>query len=113
MSTNGIKYTVNLSFEEIKLPPFEEMLVLGKNSPHGKQGVSKSFDLLIPNGFTIIETNHENVDCVFVNKRILTKMPEKKILKILQNNVFPHVSEQEILKVDFKVKVSRKIVEED
>lgn len=63
----NIKYAVNLSFEEI--------LVLGKNSPHGKQGISKSFELLIPNGFEIIDTAHGNVDCVFVNRRIISKTP--------------------------------------
>ncbi|WP_299523587.1 hypothetical protein [uncultured Lutibacter sp.] len=113
MKNNGVKYIVNLSFEEIKLPPFEEILVLGKHSPHGKQGISKSFDLLIPNGFEIIDSDHENVDCVFVNKRILSKMPKERILKILEANVFPYVSEKEILKVDFKVKISHNIVEED
>lgn len=113
MKTNGIKYEVNLTFEEIKLPPFEEILILGKNSPHGKQGISKSFELLIPNGFEIIDTNHGNVDCVFVNKRISSKMPKERILKILEKNVFPFVSEKEILKVDFKVKISYNIVEED
>ncbi|SNR35767.1 hypothetical protein [Lutibacter flavus] len=113
MKNNAVKYTVNLSFEEIKLPPFEEILVLGKHSPHGKQGISRSFDLLIPNGFEIIDTDHDNVDCVFVNKRILTKMPKEKILKILMSNVFPYVSEKEIIKVDFKVKISYNIVEED
>ncbi|WP_372792452.1 hypothetical protein [Lutibacter sp.] len=113
MKNNGVKYSVNLSFEEIKLPPFEEILVLGKHSPHGKQGISKSFDLLIPNGFEIIDSDHENVDCVFVNKRILTKMPKGRILKILESNVFPYVSEREILKVDFKVKISYNIVEDD
>lgn len=113
MKNNAVKYIVNLSFEEIKLPPFEEILVLGKNSPHGKQGISKSFDLLIPNGFEIIDSDHGNVDCVFVNKRILSKMPKERILKILEANVFPYVSEKEILKVDFKVKISYNIVEED
>ena len=113
MKNNAVKYSVNLSFEEIKLPPFEEILILGKNSPHGKQGISKSFELLIPNGFDIIDTDHDNVDCVFVNKRILSKMPKEKILKILENNVFPYVSEREILKVDFKVKIAYKIVEDD
>jgi len=87
--------------------------VLGKNSHHGKQGISKSFELLIPNGFEIIDTNHGNVDCVFVNKRILTKMPKERILNILEDNVFPYVSEKEILKVDFKVKISHNIVEDD
>ncbi len=103
---NAIKYAVTLSFEEIKLPPFEEILVLGKNSPHGKQGISKSFDLLIPNGFEIIDSNHQNVDCVFVNKRILAKMPKERILQILTDNIFTYVSDKEILKVDFKVNIS-------
>lgn len=109
---NDIKYTVSLSFEEIKLPPFEEILVLGKNSPHGKTGISKSFDLLIPNGFEIIDSNHGNVDCVFVNKRILAKMPKEKILKILEAHVFPFVSEKEIMKVDFKVMIAVSVIED-
>ncbi|MHB1146880.1 MAG: hypothetical protein ACYC01_04715 [Lutibacter sp.] len=106
------KIYVSLSFEEIKLPQFEEILVLGKNSPHGKTGISKSFDLLIPNGFEIIDTDHGNVDCVFVNKRILAKIPKERILKILETSVFPYVSEMEILKVDFKVNISFTVVEE-
>ncbi len=85
---------------------------LEKNSPHGKAGISKSFDLLVPNGFEIIESDHGNVDCVFVNKRILAKIPKEKILKILIANVFPYVSEKEILKVDFKVMISFNVVEE-
>lgn len=113
MKSNNVKYAVNLSFEEIKLPPFEEILVLGKNSPHGKQGISKSFELLIPNGFEIMDSDHGNVDCVFVNKRILTKMPKERILKILSAHVFPYVSEREIIKVDFKVRISYNIVEDD
>ncbi len=109
---NDIKYTVSLSFEEIKLPPFEEILVLGKNSPHGKAGISKSFDLLIPNGFEIVDTNHGNVESVFINKRILAKMPKERILKILEANVFPYVSEKEIIKVDFKVMIAVSVIED-
>ncbi|MDO9596038.1 MAG: hypothetical protein Q7J19_13705, partial [Lutibacter sp.] len=72
----------------------------------------KSFDLLIPNGFEIIDSDHINVDCVFVNKRILAKMPKEKVLQILETSVFPFVSEKEILKVDFKVNISFTVVEE-
>jgi len=94
------------------LPPFEEVLVLGKHSSHGKQGISKSFELLIPNGFEIIDSDHGNVDCVFINKQILAKMPKDKILKILESNVFPYVSEKEIVKVDFKILISTTVIEE-
>ncbi len=109
---NDVKYSVSLSFEEIKLPPFEEILVLGKNSPHGKTGISKSFDLLIPNGFEIVDTDHGNVESVFINKRILAKMPKEKILKILEANVFPFVSEKEIIKVDFKVMIAVTVIDD-
>lgn len=68
---------------------------------------------MIPNGFEIIDTNHGNVDCVFINKRILAKMPKESIVKILEANVFPYVSEKEIIKVDFKVMISFTVVEED
>ena len=108
-----VKYTINLNFEEIKLPPFQDILVLGRNSPHGKNGISKSFELLIPNGFEIIDTSHPNVECVFVNKRISAKMPVEKIVKILEKRIFPFVSEAEILKVDFKVNISYSSIEEE
>lgn len=109
----AIKYSVSLSFEEIKLPPFQEILVLGKNSPHGKIGISKSFELLVPNGFEIIEVDDEKVEALFINKRILTKMPQEKIIKILKDKVFQFVSEGEILKVDFKVTISYNTIEQD
>jgi len=70
-------YTINLRFEEIKLPPFQDILVLGKNSIQGKIGLSKSFELMVPNGFDTIDVNNSNIETVFVNKNILTKIERK------------------------------------
>lgn len=100
-----MKYSISLSFEEIKLPPFQEVLVLGKNSPHGKLGISKSFELLAPNGFEVIEVGDELVEAIFVNKRILTKLPKVRLLAILKEKVFPYISEGELLKVDLKITI--------
>jgi hypothetical protein len=110
---NVLKYSITLSFQEIKLPPFEEILVLGKNSPHGKFGISKSFELLIPNGFKVLEVEHSIVEAIFVNKRILVKLTEEKLLKLLSERVFPYVSEGELVKVDLKLTLSYMATEED
>jgi len=99
------KYTVQLSFEEIRLPPFEDILVLGKKCPQGKIGVSKSFDLLVPNEFEAVEVDDFLVETVFISKRLLKKMNKEIIMDILKEKVFPYVSESEILKVDFKLKI--------
>jgi hypothetical protein len=113
VSKPGIKYSINLSFEEIKLPPFQDILILGKNSQHGKIGIFKSFELLIPNGFELIEVNSEKVEAVFINKRILTKVPKEKIIQILKEKVFDFISEGELIKVNFRVTVSYSNIEEE
>ncbi len=112
MKKSSALYSINLSFEEIKLPPFQEILVIGKNSPQGKIGISKSFELLIPNGFEIFDDiDCDKIEAVFVNKRILKKMPKEKMLAILEEKVFPFISEGELIRVDFKIKISYNEIE--
>lgn len=103
---------VDIRIEEIKLPPFDEILVLAKNSPHGKMGILKSFELFAPNGFDLIDIEHELVEAVFINKRILKKITRESVLKILANRVFPYISEGELLKVDFKITIIHNFVQE-
>lgn len=99
------KFSVQLSFEEIRLPPFDDILILGKKCPQGKVGVYKSFELLVPNEFETFEIEDEIVEAIFVNKRVLKKLNKDKIIEILREKVFPYISESEILKVDFKLRV--------
>lgn len=107
------KYSIKLSFEEAKLPPFQDILVLGKYSLQGKVGLGKSFELLVPNSFEMIEVDYSSVEAIFVNKRILAKMPREKVLGLLTEKVFPFISEGELIKVDFHVAVSYSTIEED
>ncbi len=106
------KYSIQLSFEEIRLPPFEDILVLGRKCPQGRIGVSKSFEFLVPNEFDVFNIdNHPIVAAVFINKRVLKKMDKEVVLKILSEKVFPFVSESEMLKVDFKLKIFYEAIE--
>ncbi len=100
------RFSVQLGFEEICLPPFEDILILGRKCPQGKIGLSKSFELLTPNEFEVFEIESQVIEAVFINKRILRKIDRKYVLQILEEKVFPYVSESEILKVDFKLRVN-------
>ncbi|WP_321285842.1 hypothetical protein [uncultured Sunxiuqinia sp.] len=105
------KYSVQLSFEEIRLPPFEDILILGKKSPQGKLGLYRSFELLVPNEFEVFEIDHSAVEAVFINKRLLKKVDKDKIIVLLNERVFPYASENEILKVDLRLKVFYETIE--
>ena len=107
------KYSIQLSFEEIRLPPFEDILILGKKCPQGKIGVYKSFEFLVPNEYEVFEIKNSSVEAVFINKRLLKKIEGPKIITILEERVFPYISECEILKVDFKLKVFYDSIEGD
>lgn len=104
-------FNVLLSFEGVSLPPFRDILLLGRKCPHGKSGVSKCLRLLEPDGFEMIEVEHETVEAMLVSKRILKRMPAKKITEILKEKVFPYITKGEIIKVDFHVRISFDIIE--
>ncbi|MDG5800605.1 hypothetical protein QA597_09565 [Marinilabiliaceae bacterium ANBcel2] len=113
MSSESVpKYSIQLSFEDIRLPPVKDILVLGKKCPQGRIGVFRSFQFLVPNEFDSFEIdNEEAVEAVFINKRVLKKISPEKIIAILKENVFPYVSENEVLKVDFKLRVYYESIE--
>lgn len=93
------------------MPPFQDILLLGKKCPHGKSGVSKCLSLLEPDVFEMIELDHETVEAMLVNKLILKRMPAEKVIEILQEKVFPYITKGEIVRVDFHVKISFDTIE--
>ncbi|MBN2352912.1 MAG: hypothetical protein JXD23_10125 [Spirochaetales bacterium] len=98
-------YTISLEFKSIRLPPVTDILVLGKKYPHGKNGVLQAFKYIAPDEFEAIDADgsHENVETVFVDKRILKRMPKEKIIAVLEQYVFPYVMPDEAVKVDFRL----------
>jgi len=98
--------TVNLSFEKTSLPPFQDIVILGKDCPLGLNGVGQCLDLLVPDGFTRHEVEDEHVAAVIINRNILRRLPSEKIIDILRQRVFPFVGSTEIVKVDFTAKIS-------
>lgn len=66
-------------------------------------GVSKCISLLSPDDFEMIAVNHNTVEAIIVSKKILKKMPARKVVETLSQTVFPIISQGEIVKVDFKL----------
>jgi hypothetical protein len=100
------KYRVDLNFESVSFPPINDILVLGNQCPQGKKGLYLCFELMAPGSFELIEIEHPVVEAVLINKKILKKMDKKRILNILEREVFSFLSENEILNVKFNITIS-------
>lgn len=101
----GMNYSVSLGFERAYLPPFRDILVIGKRCSLGANGVSRSLELLVPNGFIMHDTEHSDVAALIINRTILKRITAKKILEILEARVFPYMSDDEIIKVNFDIMI--------
>lgn len=100
----GPKFTVSLSFEAVKLPPFQDILILGKRCPHGKSHVSQCLNLLAPETFEMVEIDDPIVEAMLVSKQILRRLTVENIIKILKEKVFPYITPGEVIK-DIYLKV--------
>ncbi len=96
------KYSIRVSFEEIRLPPFEDISVLEQKCSQGKSGVSKSFEFC---GYDSFEFGDVNVEPIFINKQVLKKIDQNMIISILAERVFPFISDRGILYGDFKLQI--------
>ena len=104
---------VSLSFKEISLPPFRDILILARKCPHGIRGLSQCMNALAPDDFDLIELEDPLVEAILVSKRILKRLPAEKIVEVLQQKVFPYITKGETVKVDFKVTLTYDKVEID
>lgn len=101
------RYTVKLDFEAIKIPPVTDILVLGSEYKHGKLGIFESFKFLAPDEFDFYDYNdkmHSNISSIAISKKLLKKINIKRIIKVLEENVFSHVDESEAININFTVK---------
>ena len=103
--TEGMNYSISLGFERAYLPPFRDILVIGKRCSLGANGVSRSLELLVPNGFIMHDIDHPDIAALIINRTILKRIKPEKILEILKKRVFPFMSDEEIIKVDFDIMI--------
>ncbi|MBD3422207.1 MAG: hypothetical protein GF398_19005 [Chitinivibrionales bacterium] len=102
----GINVTVSLSFQNTFLPPFRDILIIGKECSLGMKGVERSLELLVPHGFEMHDIeDDDDVAAVIINRNILKRISAGKVLEILRQRVFPYMSKSELIKVDFEVMV--------
>lgn len=101
-------YGIDINFEALMLPLSHDVLVLAKNAAQGKHGLGRSLDLLAPGVFKAVEANleHERIEAVFINRKLLTKISAEQLIEILQRHVFEYVAEGELIQVDMKVRIS-------
>ncbi|MBF0125922.1 MAG: hypothetical protein HQM02_01810 [Magnetococcales bacterium] len=102
---SGFNYSITMDFETVQLPPFKDILVLARKCPVGMVGITKCMGLMTPDGFDLIEIEDENVEAILINRQITRRFPVAKVIEILKAKVFPTISQGEIVRINFHIKI--------
>ncbi|MFW5859977.1 MAG: hypothetical protein ACOCYP_08115 [Planctomycetota bacterium] len=102
-SSQGMRYTASISFEPIKLPPFRDLLIVGRRCHYGPEGLYRCYNYLAPDEFRVCRLEHPEVDAVLVANRLLKRMPCDHLLDLIEQKVLPFVNSEELVRVDLDV----------
>jgi hypothetical protein len=109
-SANNVSVNVRIQFQEFKIPPVHDALVLGKKAPIGSDAIRRSLTLLHVAPFEHIELNGETEDDVvgdiLVRNSVLNKIPRDKLIRLVIDRVKPFMTADEILHVHLEAEVS-------
>jgi hypothetical protein len=101
---------VRLQFQEFRIPPVHDALVLGKKSPIGSEAVRRSLTLLHVAPFQHIELSgaHEDdvVGDILVRNSVLNKIPPDNLIRLVVDRVKPFMTAEEILHLRLDAEVS-------
>lgn len=109
---NNISVNIWLQCEELKFPPINDALVLGKTAPITAEAMGRALTLLHVSPFEHVELSGEYEDDVvndiFVRRNLLHKIPREKLIPFLVQRVKAFMTTDEILHLRIDAEVSLK-----
>jgi len=85
---NGKKeLKVSLELSDFNVPPYGDILVLGKRSPIGMNAAEKMLTTVAFENFSRFDVDDDVIEGMFINKRIFRKVTEDVMVKYVLDRV--------------------------
>jgi hypothetical protein len=90
---------------EFLLPPIEDGLVLGRESPIGHVAVGKALSLLTTTPFEHVAVEDDVIGDILVRSAILRKIPAQDLMDFVLREIKPVMGPEEILHLHLDVEL--------
>ena len=105
MRHNIRRYTIRASVREFVLPPINDGLVLGRDSPIGHMAIAKALNLLTHTPYEHVAIEDDVIGDVLVRSAILRKLSDEQIRNFVLHEVKPLMGSEEILHLLLDIEV--------
>jgi hypothetical protein len=97
---------IRAQMTEFVLPPIDDGLVLGKESPIGHVAVGKALSLLSTTSYDHIAIEDEIIGDILVRSAIMRKISKEQLIAFVINEIKPLMGTEEIIHLDIEVEIS-------
>ena len=98
-------HTIRARVTEFILPPIDDGLVLGRDSPIGHVAISRALSLLTVIPFERIEIDDEIISDLLVRRAILRKISPEQLRDFVMKTIKPLMGSEEIIQLKIEVEV--------
>lgn len=91
------KHRITARISEYKIPPVDDVLVLGKTAPIGSVAMQRALGLLIAQPYEHIKLDDDVLSDLLVRQAILKRLKKEALIKFVMAHIKPLMSENEIL----------------
>ena len=107
MRTKKRGYTISVlcEFSEFSVPPAKDGVIIGKRAPVGMKSLEKAFNAVAPKQFVKIPIEHKIVEGVVIRKAVLRKVPKKRMVEFIINEIEDIMDETDILRFDLNISI--------
>ena len=103
------RHRIRASLREFVLPPIDDGLVLGRESPIGHVAVGWALELLSVRSFGHVEIEDDVIGDILVRSSILRKISEDQIRQFVLAEIKPVMGAEEIIQLHLQVEVDLEV----
>lgn len=91
------KHRITARISEYRVPPVDDVLVLGKAAPIGSVAMKRALGLLIAQPYEHIKLDDDTISDLLVRQAILKRLKKEALIDFVMKHIKPLIGENEIL----------------
>ncbi len=106
MSDQANRYDVVARVKEFAIPPIQDGLVVGRDSPIGSAALRKALEVLNGTSYEFIPVKDDVVSEIIVREQVTRRLPREQLTSFVLDRVKSLMTAREILHLDLSVQVT-------
>jgi hypothetical protein len=98
-------HSIRARITEFLLPPIDDGLVLGRDSPIGHVAIGRALSLLTVTPFEHVEVDDEVIGDILVRSAILRKISADQLREFVLASIKPLMGPEEIIQLNIEVEI--------